>query len=65
MSKWEYKTKKVFTEYNNLSERELNELGAKGWELVSIHRIKVDKINWCHSGKAAHVYFFKRLYKNG
>ena len=61
MNKWEYHTKTAYTETNNLGEKELDKLGVEGWELVTVHRIEIDKLNWGQGGRAAYVYFFKRL----
>jgi len=58
--KWEYKTSKVWTETNNISESELNKFGADGWELVAVHRIEVNKLDHGLRGKAGYVYYFKR-----
>lgn len=58
--KWEYKTVKVWTDTNNISERELNDLGKNRWELVGFHRVEVPKIDWGLRGKCGYIYYFKR-----
>ena len=58
--KWEYITTTAWTETNNISEQELNKLGADGWELVTVQRVEVDKLNHGVRGKAGYVYYFKR-----
>lgn len=53
MQKWEYyvKTLKLF----EFDQDELNKLGARGWELVSVVGIEIP-----HTGLEKFTYFFKR-----
>lgn len=53
MQRWEYKVERVDF-LDNMSERELNELGQNGWELTV-----------CYQTKTTLIYIFKRESKNG
>jgi len=48
MKKWEYKSRHVITK---MSDKELNELGAEGWELVAVDS---------RSASSDRAYVFKR-----
>jgi hypothetical protein len=43
MTQWEYKT-----EFGNISDRKLNELGSDGWELVAVEQHEVMALRRCY-----------------
>lgn len=59
--KWEYHIVKI---PNGISEEEFNDLGERGWELVSVVPInKVKYITGVRVDSSSMVYYFKRLVK--